>query len=71
MGILNLTPDSFFAGSRISATDDLLRRAETMLLAGAAVLDLGGYSTRPVAAEVSEEDEKRRVLPTLQYVRQL
>ncbi|ALD22880.1 dihydropteroate synthase [Hymenobacter sp. DG25A] len=70
MGILNLTPDSFFAGSRISATDDLLRRAETMLAAGAAVLDLGGYSTRPGAAEVSEEEEKRRVLPALQALRQ-
>ncbi|WP_316931952.1 dihydropteroate synthase [Hymenobacter sp. DG25B] len=70
MGILNLTPDSFFAGSRIGAADELLRRAEAMLTAGAAVLDLGGYSTRPGAAEVSEEEEKRRVLPALQALRQ-
>ncbi|MBG8556197.1 dihydropteroate synthase [Hymenobacter guriensis] len=70
MGILNLTPDSFYQGSRVQATDELLRRAETMLQAGAAILDLGGYSTRPGATEVPEDEEKRRVLPALQAVRE-
>ncbi|UOG75178.1 dihydropteroate synthase [Hymenobacter tibetensis] len=69
MGILNLTPDSFFAGSRIQAEDDLLRRAETMLAAGAAILDLGGYSSRPGAEHISEDEEKRRLLPAVAAVR--
>lgn len=70
MGILNLTPDSFYQGSRVQATDDLLRRAEQMLQAGAAVLDLGGYSTRPGAEDITEDEEKRRVLPAIQAVRE-
>ena len=71
MGILNLTPDSFYAGSRIEAGHDadLLRRAEAMLTAGAAVLDLGGYSSRPGADDISEAEEKRRLLPALEAVR--
>ncbi|WP_368408959.1 dihydropteroate synthase [Hymenobacter sp. BT730] len=70
MGILNLTPDSFFAGSRVSSADDLLYRAEAMLTAGAAVLDVGGYSTRPGAPEVTEEEEKQRILPAIEALRQ-
>ncbi|SMB94512.1 Dihydropteroate synthase [Hymenobacter roseosalivarius DSM 11622] len=69
IGILNLTPDSFYAGNRIATTDELLRRAEAMLQAGAAILDLGGYSTRPGAEDISAEEEKTRVLPALEAVR--
>ena len=69
MGILNLTPDSFYAGSRLLDTAALLRRAEAMLTAGAAVLDLGGYSSRPGAPDVSPDEERRRVLPGLEAVR--
>ncbi|MBX0291559.1 dihydropteroate synthase [Hymenobacter sp. HSC-4F20] len=69
MGILNLTPDSFFAGNRISSQDELLRRAEQMLRAGAAVLDLGGYSTRPGAEHISTNEEKQRLLPAVEAVR--
>ncbi len=68
MGILNLTPDSFYQGSRVSDADELLRRAESMLRAGAAVLDLGGYSSRPGAEHISEDEEKRRLLPAVQAV---
>ncbi|WBA40874.1 dihydropteroate synthase [Hymenobacter canadensis] len=68
MGILNLTPDSFFEGSRIETETDLLRRAETMLTAGAAVLDLGGYSSRPGAEHISEDEEKRRLMPAVAAV---
>jgi len=68
MGILNLTPDSFFADSRVQAPDDLLRRAETMLRAGAAVLDLGGYSSRPGAENISADEEKRRLVPAVDAV---
>ena len=69
MGILNLTPDSFFASSRVASERDLLGRAEAMLAAGAAVLDLGAYSTRPGADHISEDEETRRLLPALQRLR--
>ncbi len=68
MAVINLTPDSFYAGSR-SQESDLLLRAEAMLEAGADILDLGGYSTRPGAAFVEEEEERRRVLPALRLLR--
>lgn len=66
MGILNSTPDSFYAGSRIPGVDEALARAEAMLGEGATFLDIGGYSTRPGAAEVSEEEELRRVAPLVE-----
>ncbi|MFD2786236.1 dihydropteroate synthase [Hymenobacter rubripertinctus] len=69
MGILNLTPDSFYEGSRVAAADDLLRRADQMLRDGAAVLDLGGYSTRPGAGHISADEEKRRLLPAVEALR--
>ena len=69
MGILNLTPDSFWAGSRTQAGGDLLGRADTMLRAGAAILDLGAYSSRPGAEDISEDEEKHRLLPALAAVR--
>ena len=69
MGILNLTPDSFFAGSRVASERDLLTRAEAMLAAGAAVLDLGAYSTRPGADHIAEAEETARLLPALAAVR--
>lgn len=62
MGIVNATPDSFFAASRAAAETDLLTLARRHLADGAALLDIGGYSTRPGAAEIAEEEEKRRVL---------
>ena len=70
MGILNLTPDSFFAASRVASEHDLLARAEVMLQAGAAVLDLGAYSTRPGADDISEEEEIRRLLPAVEILRE-
>ncbi|WP_317044118.1 dihydropteroate synthase [Hymenobacter gelipurpurascens] len=70
MGILNLTPDSFFAGNRIGSQDELLRRAELMLGQGASILDLGGYSSRPGAEDIPADEEKRRVLPAIEAVRQ-
>ena len=69
LGILNLTPDSFHAGSRVGTEAEVLRRAEAMLAAGAAALDLGGYSTRPGADDISPEEEKARLLPALAAVR--
>ncbi|GAB2854251.1 dihydropteroate synthase [Hymenobacter ruber] len=69
MGILNLTPDSFFANSRVASENDLLTRAEAMLQAGAAMLDLGAYSTRPGAEDISAEEETRRLLPAVEALR--
>ncbi|MBD2722839.1 dihydropteroate synthase [Hymenobacter sp. BT189] len=69
MGILNLTPDSFFDGSRVASEKDLLTRAEAMLKAGAAVLDLGAYSTRPGAADIPEAEETQGLLPAVEALR--
>ena len=61
MGILNLTPDSFYDGGRLDSVDSALHRAEEMLSEGAVVLDIGGASTRPGAIEVPEAAELKRV----------
>ncbi len=68
MGIMNLTPDSFFGGSRYEANDSLLRTAASMIDEGAQILDLGGYSTRPGAENVSESDELERLIPAIEAI---
>ena len=68
MGVLNITPDSFYAGSRIRSRDELLAQADRMLQEGAAILDLGGLSSRPGAQEISVDDELERVVPAIQAV---
>ena len=69
MGILNVTPDSFYAGSRSTSVDALLKQAEKMLAEGAAILDIGGESTRPGSDPVTEEEEQARVLPAVAAVK--
>ena len=69
MGILNVTPDSFSDGGRYREMDDALRRAEEMIRDGAAILDIGGESTRPGFTPVSEEEEMERVLPVIEAVK--
>lgn len=69
MGIINLTPDSFYDGSTLSSYEALLEKAATHIVEGAAILDLGAVSTRPGAAEVSEDEELRRLLPALKLLR--
>ena len=66
MGVLNVTPDSFSDGGRYLRFDEALRRAEEMVAEGAAVLDIGGESTRPGAAAVSVQAELDRVLPLVE-----
>jgi len=68
MGILNITPDSFFPGSRLSGLDAVLERAEKMLSEGATFLDLGGMSSRPGAELISVEEELERVIPAVEAV---
>ena len=65
MGILNITPDSFYAQSRTTPTE-VLRKAEQMLEEGATFVDIGGYSSRPNAQEVSEKEELQRVVPVVE-----
>lgn len=69
MGILNATPDSFYAASRSAALDSGLAKAEAILAAGADILDIGGESTRPGADPVSAEEECMRVIPLIRKVR--
>lgn len=69
MGVLNLTPDSFSDGGRLSSVPAVVGRAGEMLAAGADVLDLGGESTRPGAAPVTAAEECDRVLPALVALR--
>jgi dihydropteroate synthase len=73
MGILNVTPDSFSDGGRLyghgaAHLDQCLRTAEQMLADGAAILDIGGESTRPGAAPVSSDEELARVLPVVEVI---
>jgi len=65
MGILNLTPDSFYDGGRFSSSDLVVRQAARMLEEGATFIDLGAYSSRPGATHISEEEELARLLPAV------
>lgn len=69
MGILNATPDSFYAGSRANSDSEILHRAEQMITEGAQMIDIGGFSTRPGAVEVSEAEELDRVCNAVSLVR--
>ena len=61
MGILNLTPDSFYAGSRIQDDHEIITQAAVMIQEGADILDIGGYSSRPGAEDISVQEEMDRV----------
>lgn len=69
MGILNVTPDSFSDGGNFHHLDSALKKAEQMILDGATILDIGGESTRPGAAEVSLAQELERVVPVIEAIR--
>jgi dihydropteroate synthase len=69
MGILNVTPDSFSDGGRYSALDSALLQAEKMSVDGAAIIDVGGESTRPGALEVGEDEELGRIIPVIEALR--
>ncbi len=66
MGILNLTPDSFYAGSRLKNIEAALEKARQMIAEGADLLDVGGYSSRPGAAHIAEAEELDRVIPVIE-----
>jgi dihydropteroate synthase len=68
MGILNITPDSFYAGSRYSTEKEIIGAATVMLQDGADILDVGGYSTRPGAKDITIEEESTRVLKAIKLI---
>jgi len=69
MGILNVTPDSFYAGSRAETEQDIVRRLHQIVDEGASIVDIGAYSSRPGADEVSTEEEMKRLRMGLELVR--
>ena len=69
MGILNVTPDSFYEGSRKQTETDIRNRIEEILQEGGAIIDLGGYSSRPDAQDVSPEEEMERLCLALRILR--
>ena len=69
MGILNVTPDSFYDGGKYNKTELAIKHAEEMIEEGADIIDIGGESTRPGAEPISIEEEKKRVLPVISELR--
>ncbi len=68
MGIINVTPDSFYDGGKLSSTEKILQQAEKMVGEGAMFLDIGGYSSRPGASDISEEEEVSRILEPIKEI---
>jgi dihydropteroate synthase len=68
MGIINITPDSFYSGSRYRREKEIKVAAQKMLSEGADFIDIGGYSSRPGADDIPENEEMTRVLPAIRYV---
>ncbi|RWY49494.1 dihydropteroate synthase [Mucilaginibacter gilvus] len=68
MGIINITPDSFYAGSRKTEATSVIQQAEKMLCDGATFLDLGAYSSRPGAIDISVEEETERLIPAVEAI---
>lgn len=68
MGIINVTPDSFYDGGKTFSEKEILKQAEKMLSEGATFLDVGGYSTRPGAEDISDTEEIRRVLEAIESI---
>lgn len=69
MGIINATPDSFYSGGRDGDIREILHKADRMLQAGAGILDIGGLSTRPGSAAVTEREETDRVVPVISMIK--
>ena len=69
MGIMNITPDSFFGGSRYNTDEEIIAAAGRMLEDGASILDVGGYSSRPGARDISKEEERSRVIRAIKLIR--
>lgn len=68
MGVLNLTPDSFYDGGKNNSLGDALKKTEQLLSEGASIIDIGGYSSRPGAEHISEKMEHDRIIPVLRSI---
>jgi dihydropteroate synthase len=68
MGILNITPDSFYKESRYNSEEEILKAAVKMMEEGADILDVGGYSSRPGAKDITQEEESKRVLKAIKLI---
>jgi len=68
MGIINVTPDSFYSGSRMSNLDSVVATAKKMIEEGAQILDIGGQSTRPGSIRIDADEEMKRVLPAIEAI---
>ena len=68
MGILNLTPDSFYDGGKFKTENDIIKQVELMLFEGATFIDIGAYSSRPSAKHISQEEELARLIPVLKTI---
>lgn len=66
MAILNITPDSFYAASRTASINEALNKTEAFLKAGATIIDIGAYSSRPGAADINEKEELDRIVPVVE-----
>ena len=70
MAIMNLTPDSFYDGGKLKNHEQVLAKVQQFIDEGASIIDLGGYSTRPGAADISVEEEISRVIPVVRLIRE-
>jgi dihydropteroate synthase len=70
MGIINVTPDSFYSDSRMQLNDDILRQTEKMIRDGATIIDIGGQSTRPGSQKITATEELKRVIEPIEKIRQ-
>lgn len=69
MGVLNITPDSFYAGSSVNQIDQIIIRARQMMKEGATFIDIGGYSSRPGAEDISPEEELKRIVEPIKEIK--
>lgn len=70
MAVMNLTPDSFYDGGKLKNHEQLLAKVQQFIEEGASIIDLGGYSTRPDATDISVEEEMSRVIPVVSLIRE-
>src|SRR5687768_16029498 len=70
MGILNITPDSFYDGGKFTNPEAIIKQAGKMLNEGASILDIGAQSTRPGAKKISAVTEIKRLIPTIEAIRE-
>ena len=68
MGILNITPDSFYDGGKYNNPESIVQQVERMLKEGASLIDIGAYSSKPGAKDVSEDEELHRILPIVNLI---